>query len=134
MSEQTQNDGLQTVNAETKNKSSLRARVITAVCYVLVWFALTALKWCVPGGWGALGFDAAFCAVSVPLYVFIESIPQTRGSGFLAVAVAFTIYTMFLAATSVFDHNRSSVKGTVYSIFCMLYCGVLSAKIGRAHV
>jgi len=170
LSEQTQNDGLQTVNAETKNKSSLKARVITAVCYVLVWFALTALKWCVPGGWGALGFDAAFCAVSVigsyefmraidrrqsgvnckistpqravsiafcavsvPLYVFIESIPQTRGSGFLAVAVAFTIYTMFLAATSVFDHNRSSVKGTVYSIFCMLYCGVLSAMLSAVN-
>ena len=119
MSEQTQNDGLQTVNAETKNKSSLKARVITAVCYVLVWFALTALKWCVPGGWGSLGFDAAFCAVSVigsyefmraidrrqsgvnckistpqravsiafcavsvPLYVFIESIPQTRARAF----------------------------------------------------
>ncbi|MDE7330048.1 MAG: phosphatidate cytidylyltransferase [Clostridia bacterium] len=168
MAENEQNGQIKPVKQE--KKSSLKARVLTAVIYVVVWIAMVALKWCVPGGWGSLGFDSvfcavsvigsfeflraienkngginckistpqravtiAFCAVSIPLYVFIESVPQTKGSGFLAVAIAFTIYTMFLAATSVFDHNRSSVKGTIYCIFCMLYCGVLSAMLSSVN-
>lgn len=43
----------------------MKNRVITSIVYVLVWLALCALKWLVPGGWGSLGFDAVFCAVSV---------------------------------------------------------------------
>lgn len=143
--------------------------------YVAVWALMCALKWCVPaggvaGGWGSLGFDAvfcaisvigaleflraidrsesganckisfpqraftiAFCAVSIPLYVLMEMIPETNGSGFLAVACAFMVYLMFLAATSVFDHDRSSVKGTIYCVFCMLYCGVLSTMLAAVN-
>ena len=53
------------VKTEKKKLTSMQKRTITAVVYVVVWIALCALKWCVPGGWGALGFDAVFCAVSV---------------------------------------------------------------------
>lgn len=148
--------------------SSLQQRVITSVGYVVVWIALCALKWCVPqgsvaGGWGSIGFDLAFtavsvlgafeflraidrsesginckisfpqhavtiafCAMVVPLYAIVE---MAMGGGLLAVACAFMVYVMFLAITSVFDHKRSSVKGSIYCVFCMLYCGVLSAVI-----
>ena len=44
----------------------------------------------------------------------------------LAVACAFIVYMLFLAATSVFDPEQSTVKGTIYCVFCMLYCGVFS--------
>ncbi len=141
----------------------MKARVISAVVYLVIWVGMCALKWTVPENWGALGFDAVFCAVSViggfeflraidgseggknvkistpqraftiafcavviPLYIAVQ---LTMGEGFLAVAVAFTIYTMFLAATSVFDHGRSTVKGTINCVFCMLYCGVLSTML-----
>ena len=153
----------------------MQKRTITAVVYVVVWIALCALKWCVPHTkvgtheeyWGALGFDAVFCAVSVigsieflraidrpesgiackislpqraftiafcalviPLYVTVQ---MAMESGLLAVACAFTIYVMFLAATSVFDHGRSTVKGTIYCIFAMLYCGVLSSMLSSIN-
>lgn len=150
---------------------ALRKRTITSVVYLAILIGLGALKWCVPwgnvaGGWGSLGFDAlfaavsiigsveflravdaapenanskistsqraftvAFCALAVPLYTFIEMIPQTNGSGILAITCAFVSYLMFLAATSVFDHGRSTVRGTIYCVFCMLYCGVFSTLL-----
>lgn len=147
-------------------------RVITAVCYVAVWIAMCALKWCVPqgnvaGGWGSIGFDLVFTAVSVigtfeflraidrsesginckisfpqraitiafsamavPLFTLVE---MAMEGGLLAIACAFTVYVMFLAATSVFDHKKSSVKGTIYCVFCMLYCGVLSSILSAIN-
>lgn len=130
----------------------MKPRVLTSVFYVLVWIILVVMKWTIPAGWGALGFDVlfavvsvigayeflramggvsylqkaftvAFCVIGVPLYVIMQ---LTMGQGFLAVACAFCIYLMFLAAASVFDHGNSSVKGTITCVFCMLYCGVLA--------
>lgn len=75
-------------------------------------------------------FTVAFCALCVPLYVLAEI---TMHAGFLAVACAFAIYVMFLAATSVFDHYRSSVKGTISCVFAMLYCGVLSVMLSAIN-
>ena len=135
------------------------ARIITATLYVLVWIALCALKWTVPGGYGSLGFDAVFCAISiigsieflnaiggismpqraftiafaavvVPLHVAVQ---MTMSQGLLAVACAFFVYVMFLMAASVFDHERSTVKGTIKCVFCMLYCGVLSAILSSIN-
>ena len=166
--------GEKPVENENKKKglTSLQKRVITAVCYLLVLIAMCALKWCVPqgnvaGGWGALGFDAvftavsvigafeflraidrsesginckislpqraitfAFCVMAVPLFTVVEI---AMDGGLLAMACAFTVYVMFLAATSVFDHRKSSVKGTIYCIFCMLYCGVLSTLLSAIN-
>lgn len=162
-----------TENGKKKKKfTALQLRVITAVCYVAVWVAMCALKWCVPqgnvaGGWGSVGFDLvftavsgigaseflraidrsesginckisfpqraitiAFCAMVVPLFTFVE---MAMNGGLLATACAFTVYVMFLAATSVFDHKRSSVKGTIYCVFCMLYCGVLSSILSAIN-
>lgn len=137
---------------KTSKSNNLKLRVITSVLYVITWIVLCSLKWVLPGGYGALGFDALFCAVSVigsieflnaiggislpqraitiafsavvvPLYVLIQ---LTMQSGFLAVGCAFAIYILFLMAASVFDPERSTVKGTINCIFCMLYCGILS--------
>lgn len=156
------------VKTDKKKLTSMQKRSITAVVYVAVWIALCALKWCVPGGWGALGFDIVFCAIStigsieflraidrpesgtackislpqraftiafcamvIPLYVIVQM--TMKAQGLLAVACAFTVYVMFLAATSVFDHGRSTVKGTIYCVFAMLYCGVLSSMLSSIN-
>lgn len=71
-------------------------------------------------------FTIAFCAVTVPLYVILEI---TWQAGLLAMVCAFAVYFMCLAATSVFDHEKSSVKGTTSCVFCMLYCGILSTLL-----
>lgn len=69
MSENSQSSGVQPVQKQKKH-TALKTRTLTAVVYVIVWVAMVALKWCVPqggvaGGWGAIGFDAVFCAISV---------------------------------------------------------------------
>lgn len=168
-----ENGGLNTVGKKNKGGlSHLQQRIITAVCYLAVWIVLCALKWCVPqggvvGGWGSIGFDIAFTAVSVigtyeylraidrpgsginckisfpqhaitiafgamivPLYAIVE---MTMSGGLLAISCAAMVYVMLLAITSVFDHRRSSVKGTIYCIFGMLYCGVLSAILSAIN-
>ncbi len=75
-------------------------------------------------------FTIAFCAVVVPLCVILE---MTWQAGLLAVACAFAVYFMCLAATSVFDHVRSSVRGTISCVFCMMYCGVLPALLASIN-
>ena len=144
---------IKTPSAE--GKKSVKPRIITAAVYLVTWAVLCALKWVVPKGYGAIGFDLAFCAISiigsyeflraiggvsfpqraftmafaavvVPLHVVIQMI---MNAGLLAVACAFVVYVMFLMATSVFDPLRSTVKGTISCIFCMLYCSVLSAVL-----
>lgn len=133
----------------------MKKRIITATVFVIVWLALVALKWLVPDGWGALGFDAVFCAISVlgclellralkgvsspqktvtvafcaavvPLYVIVE---MTAGQGFLAVACFCGVYAFALAALNVFHYGVSTVKGTVTCLFAMFYCGVLSCVL-----
>lgn len=42
----------------------MRIRSITSTVYVLAVIALCAGKWLIPGGYGALLFDALFCAVA----------------------------------------------------------------------
>lgn len=75
-------------------------------------------------------FTIAFCALTVPLYVLVEITAQ---AGLLAMVCAFAVYFMFLAATSVFDHSKSTVKGTINCVFCMLYCGVLSTMLAAIN-
>ena len=149
----------ETKTPSDEGKKSLKARTVTAIVYVVAWIALSALKWFVPHNYGALGFDAVFCAISiigsfeflraiggvsfpqhaftmafatviVPIHVVME---LTMNAGLLAVACAFAIYVMFLMATSVFDPLRSTVKGTISCIFCMLYCGILSTILSAIN-
>lgn len=137
----------------------MKDRVITSVVYVVVWLALCALKWLAPSNWGALGFDAlfcaiavigsieflhamggvsytqkaftiAFCALAVPLYVLIQLV---TGQGYLAVMCAFCVYVVFLACTSVFDFSNSPVHGLIICIFCMLYCGALPVVLSAIN-
>lgn len=68
-------------------------------------------------------FTVAFCAIIVPLFIVVE---MTMAQGMLAVACAFCVYVIFLAGASVFDHAKSTVKGTIICVFGMLYCGGLS--------
>ncbi|MDE7452893.1 MAG: phosphatidate cytidylyltransferase [Clostridia bacterium] len=136
----------------------MRNRVITSVVYVLVWIVLCALKWLIPT-WGGLGFDVlfcaisvlgclemlravkgvsysqkvlttAFCAVAVPLFVATQ---MTMGSGFIAVAIAFAVYAIALAAFNVFNYGVCTVKGSALSLCIMLYCGVLSCVLSAVN-
>lgn len=150
---------MEEVTVPSNGKDNLKKRVITSVVYVICWIGLCALKWTLPGGYGAVGFDAVFCAVSiigsmeflnaiggisspqriitlafaaiiVPLHVIVEMVMR---AGLFAVACAFAVYVMFLMACSVFDPQNSTVKGTIKCVFCMLYCSVLSAILSSIN-
>ena len=137
----------------------MKQRLITGTVYVIVWLALCAMKWLVPDGWGSLGFDAVFCAISilgslellralkgisspqkivtvafcavvVPLYVAVE---MAMSAGFIAVACCFCLYALVLAALNVFHHGTSTVKGTATCLFAMLYCGILSVILSAVN-
>ncbi|MDE6867747.1 MAG: phosphatidate cytidylyltransferase [Clostridia bacterium] len=136
----------------------MRKRVLTSVIYVLIWIVLCALKWLVPV-WGALGFDAlfcaisvlcslellrsvkgvslsqkvltvAFCAVAVPLYTVTQ---MTTGGGFIALAICFGVYLMALAAFNVFNYGVCTLRGTATCIFTMIYCGVLCCILSAVN-
>lgn len=140
-------------------KKGIKPRIVTAAAYLVTWVVLCALKWVVPNGYGAIGFDVAFWAISiigsyeflraiggisfpqraftmafaavvVPLHVVIQ---MTMGAGLLAVTCAFVVYVMFLMATSVFDPLNSTVKGTISCVFCMLYCSILSSILSAIN-
>ncbi len=129
----------------------MKNRVLFSIIYVVIWAALFALKWCVPGGWGSLGFDVffcfvavmcayeflkamqgtsylqravtiAFCGIVVVMYVLTEMLLE---QGFLAMICVLCVYGVILACISVFDHQRSTVKGMTTCLFGMLYCGLL---------
>lgn len=137
----------------------MKNRIIVSVVYVIVWIGLCALKWLTPNGWGSLGFDALFCAVSVigsiellralgnvsyvqkvlaiafcavvvPLYVAAE---LTMSAGFLAVGCCGVIYAFVLAALNVFQHDKCSIRGTANCYLTMLYCGVLSCMLSAVN-
>lgn len=75
-------------------------------------------------------FTVAFCALIVPLFVAVQ---MTMGQGLLAMVCAFALYLVPLTALAVFDHGRSTVKGTFACVFVMIYCGALSAVLAAVN-
>lgn len=137
----------------------MKKRIITGAAYVVVLIGLLALKWLVPDNFGALGFDALFCAVSVlgslellkalkvvsfpqqavtvafcavvvPLYVLVE---MTTGSGLIAVAFCILIYAIALGILLATRYQGSNVKSTLLSLFTMVYCGFLSCLLSAVN-
>ena len=137
----------------------MKNRIITGAVYVLVILALVVLKWIVPDGYGSLGFDALFCAVSViacieflkafqgvsfyqrvitiafcaaiiPLYVLVQ---LTMGDGLFAVLCCGCLYAFILAALNIFNFGESTVRGTMICLTAMLYCGVLSCVLSAVN-
>lgn len=137
----------------------MKNRVITGVIYVLILIGLTAMHWLVPGGFGVLGFDAlftavsvigslellkalkdvslpqkaiavAFCAVIVPLYAAVE---MTMGSGWLAVIAGTVIYTAILLVFQFTGYEGSAAKGTLNALFAMGYCGLLCCILSAVN-
>ena len=137
----------------------MKKRIITGAVYVLVILALVILKWMVPDGYGSLGFDALFCAVSVigcieflnafkgvsfyqrvitiafcaviiPLYVIVQ---LTMEDGLFAVLCCGALYAFILSALNIFDFGNSNVRGTMICFTAMLYCGVLSCVLSALN-
>lgn len=139
----------------------MKKRVITGTVYVIVLLALLVLKWLVPGGYGAAGFDALFCAVSVigciellnaykdvsfpqravtiafcaavvPMYALC-GFTMDAASCWLAVACLAVIYIIVLALINVFHYGESTLRGTMLCLTAMLYCGILSTVLSAVN-
>lgn len=137
----------------------MKKRVLTGTVYVILLIGLVAMHWLVPGGWGALGFDAlftavsvigciellnalkeislpqkavtiAFCAVIVPLYAAVEI---AMGQGWLAAIVCALVYALVISVFHFTGYEGSDTKGTLNSLFAMGYCGVLSCILSAVN-
>lgn len=127
------------------------ARFVTSVVYVVVLLILLTLKWLVDG-YGALGFDALFCAISVigcieffnavktvpapqkivsiafcasavPLFVFCE---MTEVGGYLPVLVLLAVYAIALVIFSLTAYEGCDFNSALLSLGGVVYCGILS--------
>ena len=132
-------------------KIKIDKRYITSIVYVAVLLLLLTFKWLV-ADFGALGFDALFCAISiigcleflkavnvvpfaqkilaiafcsvaVPLFVFSSMMGM---AGYLPVVIVFVIFSLVLVLFGIFSFNESNMKTTLLSIGGMAYCGLLS--------
>ncbi len=137
----------------------MKNRVITSTVYMLAVAALCAAKWLIPDGWGALLFDALFCAVaaigsfeilrafggvsvaqrtvtvtfcalSAPMYALTALL---TGSGWTGAAVALGLGLAGVFVCFVADHARSDMNGTLHSAFAVVYAGLLTAVLAAAN-
>lgn len=126
-------------------------RYITSVVYVVVLLGLLALKWLV-ADYGALGFDALFCAISIigcleffnavkvvpfaqrvvtvafcsvviPFFVLCEMMGM---SGYLPVLIIFVIYALVVLILGIASVDGSNINTTLLSLGAAAYCGLLS--------
>lgn len=133
-------------------------RYITSVVYVAVLLLLLTLKWLV-SPYGALGFDALFCAISVigcieffnavkvvpfaqrvvsiafcsavvPLFVLCEFMQM---GGYIPVAILFIVFVLALVIIGIFGVNESTLVSTLLSIGALAYCGILSCVFAAVN-
>lgn len=137
----------------------MKKRMITGTVYVIVLIGLLAMKWLVPQGWGSLGFDVlfwalsilgsiellrafkdvpltqktisiAFCASIVPMYVAVEI---AMGWGWLASLILAGIYVTVTLIFMFTHFGGSTGKTTLLSLFTMLYCGVMCCVLAALN-
>lgn len=137
----------------------MKKRIITGTVYIIVLIGLLAMKWLVPQGWGSLGFDVLFCAISVlgsiellralkevplaqkaitisfcsaivPMYVAVEI---AMGSGWIAGLALALVYVIVILIFMLTRFGGSTQKSTLLSLFTMLYCGVLSCVLAALN-
>lgn len=128
-----------------------KKRYITSVVYVAVLLLLLTFKWLV-ADYGALGFDALFCAISiigcleffnavktvpfsqrvisvafcasvVPAFVICE---MTGVGGYLPVLFLLLIYAVVLVSFGLAKFDGSNLNTTLLSLGAVGYCGLLS--------
>ena len=139
-------------------KININKRYITSVVYVAVLLLLLTFKWLV-ADWGALGFDALFCAISVigcieffnavkivplaqrtvtiafcsavvPLFVFSEMVGM---NGYLPVAALFVVFALVIVFFGIFSFNESNLNTTLLSLGACVYCGLLSCVFSAVN-
>lgn len=137
----------------------MRTRSITSTVYVLAVIALCAGKWLIPGGYGALLFDALFCAVAAigafevirafgcvsvlqraititfsalaaPLYALFAML---TGDGVMGAVDALGVGALAICVLFVADHSRSDAKSTLCSLFTLAYTGLLTAVLSAVN-
>lgn len=139
----------------------MKKRVITGAVYVIILLALLVMKWLVPYGYGAAGFDLLFCAVSiigsiellnaykevsfpqravtiafcaavVPMYALC-AFTMGGASNWIAVACLAIIYVIALACINIFHYGQSTLRGTMLCLTVMLYCGILCTVLSAVN-
>ena len=99
----------------------MKKRVITGIIYVIVLIGLVAMKWLVPDGWGALGFDALFTAVSVIGCIELLKALKEEGLPFKAIAISFCAVIVPLYAAA----EIASGQGWIAALICAVVYAII---------
>ena len=139
-------------------KLKVNKRYITSVVYVAVLLLLLTFKWLV-ADWGALGFDALFCAISiigcieffnavkivpfaqkvvtiafcasvVPLFVLCEMMGI---GGYIPVLILFGVYAIVTVVFALVAFDGSDLNTTLLSLGALVYCGLLSCVFSAVN-
>ncbi len=126
-------------------------RYITSVVYVVVLLLLLTFKWLV-ADWGAIGFDALFCAISVigclEFFRAVKIVPLAQrgvsiafcativpmfalcemlgADGYLPSFLVLIVYAIVVVVFALVSFDGSNWNTTLLSLGAMGYCGVLS--------
>lgn len=138
-----------------EGKSDAWKRIITSAVYVAVLCGLIAAKWLIDDGYGAIFFDAVFCAIAVlgsleivralgcisvlqkaatitfsaltvPMYVLMEMLTDNGVFGLVDTLVVGAIVICVLFVT---DHAQSTLKSTLGALFTLMYAGLLTGLL-----
>lgn len=138
----------------------MKIRTITGAAYVLVVVALCAAKWLIPGGYGALLFDAVFCAIAVigafelirafgcistlqrvatitmcaftvPMYALFEYL--IGGSGWQGSLMAIGVGVVAVCVLFAADRRNSTGRSTLMCLFTFVYVGALTAVLSAIN-
>ena len=139
-------------------KISINKRYVTSVVYVVVLLGLMAFKWLIQD-WGALGFDALFCAISIigcieffnavkvvpfvqrtvtiafcaliiPLFVLCEMV---QVGGYVPVAIVLGVYALVVVIFGLTSFDGSNINSTLLSLAAAGYCGILSCVFSAVN-
>ena len=139
-------------------KISIDKRYITSAVYVVVLLALLTLKWLV-SPYGALGFDALFCAISIigciEFFNAVKIVPFVQRTvtiafcamavpvfalcsmleigGYVPVAVIFGVYAIVTVIFGLTSFDGSNLNSTLLSLASAVYCGILSSVFSAVN-
>lgn len=135
-----------------------KKRYITSIVYVAVLLLLLTFKWLV-ADWGALGFDALFCAISVigclEYFNAVKTVPYSQKlitvafcaavvpmfalceflgmGGYLPSLLLFVVYALVAVIFALTRYDGCNLNSTLLSLGAAGYCGILSCVFSAVN-
>ena len=112
---------------------NMKARTFTAVIYVAVLLGLIALKACVPGGYGAIGFDVLFWAISlVGAFEFMRAMNCVSRAQWWCTMVTCALIIPTFVLTKMIRAGQGDAQAWLPSLLVLMSVSSLGAMVTAA--